>query len=222
MAGGADRIELCSALALGGLTPSQGLIEMAAGMAVPVHAMIRPRDGDFDYEAAEIAVMKTDIRTCAEAGLAGIVVGATSGGSLDLPAMSELIECAGPLHVTLHRAFDLLDDPLKAIDDAVLLGVGRILTSGGAPCAEEGMPQIRSFVAHAKDRLSIMAGSGINPDNAARIIRSTSAREIHGSFSRQSSASDVQLQSLGFTIPAGLTVTDADLVRKTKREVDHL
>lgn len=222
IAGGADRIELCSALAVGGLTPSRGFIEMAAGLGVPVHAMIRPRDGDFDYETADIGVMKSDIRACADAGLAGIVVGATTGRSLDLSVMSELIDCAGSLHVTLHRAFDLMADPLKAIDDAAALGVERILTSGGARCAEDGMLQIRSCVAHATDRLSIMAGSGVNADNASRIIRSTGVREIHGSFSRQIGGSDGQLQSLGFTIPAGLTVTDADIVRETKREVDHL
>lgn len=222
IAGGADRIELCSALSCGGLTPSRGFIEIAANLAVPVHAMIRPRDGDFDYAAAEIALMKADIRACTEAGLAGIVIGATNGGSLDLSTMSDLIDCAGSLHVTLHRAFDILDEPLRAIDDAVLLGVGRILTSGGAPRAEDCIPQIRSYVVHANDRLSIMAGSGVNAENAARLVRGTGVRDLHGSFSRPNREFDHRLQNLGFANHTGLKVTDGEQVNRTKRAVDHL
>lgn len=222
IAGGADRIELCSGLAIGGLTPSRGFIEMAAGLGVPVHAMIRPREGDFEYETAEIGVMKSDIRACADTGLAGIVVGATTGRSMDLSVMSELIDCAGSLHVTLHRAFDLVADPLKAIDDAAALGVGRILTSGGARCAEDGMLQIRSCVAHAKDRLVIMAGSGVSADNAARLVHDTGVRDLHGSFSRRIRGFDRHVQAFGFANHTGLTVTDPELIKHIRREVDHL
>lgn len=222
IAGGADRIELCSALSLGGLTPSRGFIELAAGLAVPVHAMIRPRDGDFEFDSREIELMQSDIRACAKAGIDGIVIGATRHGSMDMQAMTKLTRCAGSMSITLHRAFDLLDDRLRAIDDASALGIERILTSGGALKAEDGMAQIRDCVAHARDRLSIMAGAGINAHNAVRIIRETGVHEIHGSFSHQGRAFDGRLRTLGFTDQSGLIETDANLVQSTKRKVDLL
>ncbi|MCR9138816.1 MAG: copper homeostasis protein CutC [Alphaproteobacteria bacterium] len=222
IAGGADRIELCSALSLGGLTPSRGFTEIAAGLDVPVHAMIRPRDGDFEFDSSEIRLMLADIHACSEAGIEGVVIGATRQGSLDMPVMSELVECAGSMSVTLHRAFDILDDRLRAIDDASALGIERILTSGGALKAEDGAAQIRVYVDHARDRLSIMAGAGIHADNAVRIIRETGVREIHGSFSRQGRTFDGGLLALGFTDKNGLTETDANLVQSIKRKVDLL
>lgn len=221
ISGGTDRIELCSALAVGGLTPSGGFIELAAELSVPVHAMIRPHEGDFEYESADIALMKADIDRCVEAGLAGIVVGVTRRGALNIPVMAELIDRARPLSVTLHRAFDLVEEPLQAIDNAAKLGIERILTSGGAHSAEDGILQIKSYAAHAEDRLSIMAGSGVNVANAANIIENTSIRELHGSFSRQSNDFGQEAGRFGFVSEAGLTVTDADLVRRVKQKLDR-
>jgi len=129
--GGADRIELCSALDVGGLTPSAGLMRLAAGCGLPVLAMIRPRSGGFCYDGDELAVMASDIAAARMTGLAGVVLGAlTPELRLDLPAMEGLMRRAAGLEVTLHRAFDLIDNWREAVDQAVALGVNRILTVG--------------------------------------------------------------------------------------------
>ena len=126
--GGADRIELCSALALGGLTPSDGFMRAAAETDTPTFAMIRPHAGGFDYSPDDIAVMEEDIRRAADLGLAGVVFGATADDALNVSAMNRLVAAAGNMGKTLHRAFDLLEDPVDAVDKAIDIGVDRILT----------------------------------------------------------------------------------------------
>lgn len=220
--GGADRVELCSALGLGGLTPSPGFIELAAEFAIPVYAMIRPRDGNFEFDSDEITIMESDIRNCVDAGLDGVVVGATRDGSLDIATLTRLVDAAGRLGVTLHRAFDTIQDPMRAIDEALNLGIERILTSGGALKAEEGIPQISACVSYAEDQLSIMAGSGIDAKNVTRIIQQTGVREVHGTFARQSEKMDPQLVSLGFAAGCGPRTSDAGSIREINREIDGL
>lgn len=183
VSGGADRIELCSALALGGLTPSPGLIAAAAELAVPVFAMIRPRPGGFTYIPEELAVAKADIAAVRNAGLAGIVLGATHpDGRLDRNAIACLRDAAGDLPMVLHRAFDLSPDLDEGLETAIDLGFCRILTSGGAPSATCGAGNIARMVQQARGRITIMAGGGVDADNAAVILRA-GADDLHGSCS---------------------------------------
>ena len=183
-AGGADRIELCAGLALGGLTPSQGLMELAGQGPLPCRAMIRPRAGDFVFCDADFAVMARDVAAARAAGLEGVVLGAaTASGVLDLDMLARLRARATGMGATLHRVIDTLATPLDAIDQAVALGFDRILTSGCAPSAHAGRAQLRAMVAHAAGRITIMAGAGITASNAGAIIADTGVRALHGSCS---------------------------------------
>ncbi len=188
--GGADRIELCAGLGLGGLTPGPGLIEAAARASIPSHAMIRPRAGDFRADTADLRAMLADIRAVREAGLAGVVIGvAGADGRLDTDALARLVEASGPLHVTLHRVFDLTPDPLAALETAVELGIGRILTSGGKPTAPEGAEMIARLCEAAAGRIEIMAGSGVNAGNAAGLI-AAGVDALHASCGTVEAADD--------------------------------
>lgn len=184
-AGGADRIELCSSLASGGLTPSPGLMRMAAELAVPVFAMIRPRAGDFRFSLREEEVMRRDIEAAADAGLAGVVLGAMGvDGRLDCAMLERLRMCAasaGVGHVTLHRVCDLVRDPEEALERAVDLGFERMLTSGGARTAPEGVVVLRRLRERADGRISVMAGSGVTPETAGPLVAATGVGEVHGS-----------------------------------------
>lgn len=181
--GGADRIELCSALALGGLTPSTGFMAEAAGCGVPVMAMIRPRAGDFVWSEAEMAVMEADIAAARAAGLAGVVLGASlPDGRLDRTALARLVQAARGMDLTLHRCFDLVADMDRAIDAAVALGFRRILTSGGARTAVEGAARIGVLVVQAAGRIAIMPGSGVTAETAP-VLLAQGVRELHGSCS---------------------------------------
>lgn len=172
-AAGVDRIELCSALGVGGLTPSAGLIEQARRCAVPCHAMIRPRGGDFVFDTHDQAACLVDIATAKFAGLAGVVIGvAQIDGRLNVDLLSEQIRAAEGMQVTLHRVFDLTPDPFEALEIAVALGVTRILTSGQAQSAGCGAPLITDLVTRAAGRIEIMAGGGVTPENAATLMAS--------------------------------------------------
>jgi len=186
---GVDRIELCSALALGGLTPTPGLIGLARSVAVPVYVMIRPRGGDFCYSLAELDVMHREIEAIRQAGLAGVVFGvATFDGALSTEAMTALSRTAQGLGRTLHRVVDELADPVGAVRTAVDLGFERILTSGGADKAPQGLTTIRSMIQEARSEIEIMAGSGVTaaavPDLAAAGVRSFHASCAHKGLSR--------------------------------------
>jgi copper homeostasis protein len=183
VAGGADRIELCSALALGGLTPSAGFMRRAAHCRVPVMAMIRPRAGDFVWSEAELQVMEADIAAARSAGLAGVVLGASlPDGRLDAVALARLVGTSGGIDLTLHRCFDLVPDMGVALEEAVTLGFRRILTSGGAATAEAGAGCLAALVAQAAGRIVIMPGGGVAADNAARLL-GLGTGELHGSCS---------------------------------------
>ncbi|MGA0601982.1 copper homeostasis protein CutC [Caulobacter sp. KR2-114] len=205
VAGGADRIELCSALAASGLTPSPGLMRLAAQVPIPVYAMIRPRAGDFRYSAAEVDAMLADIDAARVAGLAGVVFGASdAAGALDEPLLARLCAHAAGLGLTLHRAFDVVPDFAAALETAVELGFERILTSGGALTALEGADRIAGFVAQAAGRIGVLAGCGVSARNAAQIVRRTGVREIHGSCSRAVGEGGLapRERALGFVDPA--------------------
>lgn len=184
---GAQRLELCTALDAGGLTPSPGLIRAVIGaVALPVHVLIRPREGDFCYDAGDLALMLDDIRFCREAGAAGVVVGALDEGrALHSPALQAMREAAGPLHTTYHRAFDYTGDPFAALETLVALGFRRVLSSGQAPTAYEGRFLLQKLVEKAAGRITVMPGAGISAGNVRELAEVSRAREFHLSGRRK-------------------------------------
>lgn len=184
-AGGGDRIELCSALSEGGLTPSAGLIKAAAALDIPAYAMIRPRSGMFEFSEADIQVMLHDIETVKAAGLAGVVLGAQrSDGALDTDVLHRLLQAADGMGASLHRVIDIVPDPLSALEDAIALGFERVLTSGGAVRAVDGVDMIREMVKQADGRIKIMPGSGLTEDNIAPFVAQTGVDEVHASCAK--------------------------------------
>lgn len=182
-AGGAQRVELCSGLAEGGVTPSVGLIRESRKVeGLKLHVLIRPRGGDFIYSPAEVDCMADDVETAVNCGADGVVIGALKpDGSIDTETCRRLIEKANGKSVTFHRAFDLCRDPEGALGTIIALGCDRILTSGQQANAEAGIEMLRKLVRLADGRISIMAGSGVSPENAGRIVAETGCRELHAS-----------------------------------------
>jgi copper homeostasis protein len=199
VAGGADRIELCAALELGGLTPSAALLAQAVATGLPVHAMIRPRAGGFVVEPAELTLMLDDIRRAAALGAVGVVVGALlPDDRLDEAALARMREVAQDLVVVLHRAIDLTPDPIAATGWALALGYDKVLSSGGARTANGGAAVLRQMVSVAGNRLSVIAGSGIRPDNVGQLIAATGVREVHASASVPGPVPNARLLEYGF------------------------
>ncbi len=178
---GADRIELCTAPAEGGLTPSAATLRIARKwLRIPIHAMIRPREGDFCYSPREFEVMLLDIAAASVAGVNGIVTGILSpDGSIDQERMNLVVQAAGKMNVTCHRAFDMARDPEEAMEALIECGVSRILTSGGRQTAVENLPFIANLVEKAGNRITIMPGSGINEENIQEVAEKTGAFEFH-------------------------------------------
>jgi copper homeostasis protein len=179
-AAGAARVELCSALLEGGLTPSQGMIRRARAEGVKLHVIIRPRGGDFLFDEDEFAIMRADIETAKAEGADGVVIGVlTAAGEIDEARTHELIAHARPLLVTFHRAFDMTPDPFKALQTLIDLDVDRVLTSGQEASVLEGLPLIAELIERADDRIIVMPGGGITPRNVARIVAVAKPKEIH-------------------------------------------
>jgi copper homeostasis protein len=180
-AGGADRVELCSALFLGGLTPSFGaLVEAKARLAIPVIFMARPRGGGFCYTAVEMAAMERDAEMAVAQGADGVVFGILeSDGRVDLARTKRLRDLIGSREAVFHRAFDVTPDPFRAVDELVDLGITRILTSGQCDTVWEGLPLITRLVEYAGDRVQIMPGGGIKPYQFDEVIARTACRHIH-------------------------------------------
>ncbi|MBO4207651.1 copper homeostasis protein CutC [Micromonospora echinofusca] len=179
---GADRVELCCALFEGGLTPSIGTIETALRTVnrIRVHVIVRPRAGDFIYSPPEVDAMVRDVSAAVAAGAHGVVIGAlTAEGDIDVPTTRRLIEAAGGVSITFHRAFDMVRDPFAALEQLIDLGVDRVLTSGQEVSVLEGAPLIAELVRRADRRIIVMPGGGITPRNIARIIEATRAEEYH-------------------------------------------
>ena len=185
-AGGAHRIELCQNLEQGGITPSYGLIkQVLAEVSLPVFVLIRPRPGGFVYSAAELAIMRADIALCRDLGCAGVVLGALdAAGRVARADCQALIEQAGPLGITFHRAFDVCADQAQALEEIIDLGCQRVLTSGGQPSAEAAQPQLAALVTQAAGRIAIMPGAGITASNIRTLAASTGAQEFHASAKR--------------------------------------
>ncbi|WP_022941300.1 copper homeostasis protein CutC [Psychromonas hadalis] len=187
---GAGRIELCSSLALGGVTPSLGLITQVMKHAeIPVYAMIRPRDGDFLYSSDEIEMMLTEIHSVRTLGVQGVVFGLLNQqAQIDSDALKSLMQASKGLAVTFHRAIDCCEDIELAMETILAAGCERILTSGLASSADLGIDNLKKMVTQSNGRLSIMAGAGINANNVARIVKNTGVQEVHlsGKVSRAS------------------------------------
>jgi copper homeostasis protein len=178
--GGADRVELCENLAVGGVTPGAGSIAVASErLSIPVHVLIRPREGDFAYSDDELLVMKRDIQTAKALGASGVVLGCLDfDGRVDLERVAWLMEAARPLSVTFHKAFDAAGDPFEALDDLIGLGVDRVLTSGGSSSAMEGLATLGELTRRAGGRIVVMAGGSIE-FGQIRPILGAGVKEIH-------------------------------------------
>jgi copper homeostasis protein len=183
--GGADRIELCSDLFVGGMTPQPALLRAARQqIKIPIFVMIRPRAGDFVYSPTEFAQMKESIAEARDAAASGLVLGMLKPDrTVDIDRSRELVELARPLPVTFHRAFDECADLSQALEDVVRSGAARILTSGGAPTALEGASNIAMFVAAAGKRVTIVPGVGIHAANILQLAKTTRAQEFHSGLS---------------------------------------
>ncbi len=182
-AGGADRVEFCQCLEIGGTTPSHGQIRLARrSVSIGIHVLIRPRGGDFLYSDLEFEEMKADIQFCKEAQCDGVVIGLLNAdGSVDAERTAELVALAQPMHVTFHRAFDVCDDPVAALETIIACGCGRLLTSGMRNTAIEGQELIRQLVEQAGERIVIMPGSGVHEGNISQLARATGATAFHTS-----------------------------------------
>lgn len=179
--GGAQRIELCSDLLEGGITPSLGLLEaVRSKISIALHSMIRPRGGDFCYSQEEFDVMRRDIEIAKSASVDGVVLGILDPeGHVDIDRTRELVEVARPLSVTFHRAFDVSADLPLSLDDVCATGADRLLTSGGEQDSLQGAEIISRLVKSARSRIQVMAGGGITAKNIAGIIQRTAVKEIH-------------------------------------------
>jgi len=184
--GGADRIELCQNLAVGGTTPSFGIIEAVRRLLnIDVFVLVRPRGGDFLYNDTEFALMQSDIHCCGKLGCHGVVIGMLNAdGSIDVRRCAILMAIARQynMQVTFHRAFDSCRNLPECLESIIELGCERVLTSGGYPSAPEGAAMLRQLVSQAGTRIIVMPGAGITAENAAELIKNTDAKEIHGSF----------------------------------------
>ena len=178
---GADRIELCSALNIGGLTPSYGLMKQAKDLeGIEIFVMIRPRSGNFLYDENEYETMKEDIALARDMGFDGIVTGILKrDGKIDLERMAELVEEAYPLKVVLHRAFDHAKNPEEDMEELIQMGIVRILTSGQRETALEGRSYIANLEEKYGDRITIMPGSGVKKSNIGELYKTTGCREYH-------------------------------------------
>jgi copper homeostasis protein len=203
--GGADRIELCTHLEVGGLTPSHGLIKVAKELLnIPIYVLIRPRAGDFVYSKMEMEVMKEDIQFCAEIGCAGVVIGSLNADrTICWEQTEQLLEKAGFMDVTFHRAFDQCQNPFEALETLREMGIQRVLTSGCPNSAIDGLETLGELVDEADDDIIVMPGGGIRPENL-KILLQTGASEYHSS-----------------AIPKGESTTSIEMVKALKMIVKN-
>jgi copper homeostasis protein len=214
--GGADRIELCSALSEGGLTPSHGLARAAIERSgLPVHTLIRPRGGDFLYSASEVSVMADDIAHMKQLGAAGVVLGILHpDGTVDRGRTRALVELARPMPVTFHRAFDATPSLPDALEEVIAIGCDRVLTSGGQRDVIAGASCLASLVQQSAGRIQVAAGGGLRLQNAASLARLTGATHFHGSLRRRVAAPKPDRTAVGDLPASGSRyIVDPDAVR---------
>lgn len=179
---GADRIELCDNLYLGGTTPSYGTIKMAMEkLTIPAFPIIRPRGGNFHYSKEEIEIMKEDIKVCKSLGAKGVVLGVlTTDNKVDFETLKELVELASPMEVTFHKAVDELENPVEVIDRFVEIGVKRILSSGTKETALEGKDILNAMIKKADNRIIILIAGKVTSDNFEEVAAAIPSTEYHG------------------------------------------
>lgn len=210
--GGAGRLELCSSLLEGGITPSLGLLQVVKQyVRIPVYVMIRPRGGDFLYSDRELEVMRKDIEMMKSHGADGVVFGAlTEDGRVDAELCMELLALSRPLPATFHRAFDMVHDPVVALETVITLGFERVLTSGLDSTVLEGLPLIKRLVEQAKGRIIIMPGGGITERNLQRILEGSGAQEFHSS-ARSGKESAMKFRNPSVNMGASLSAPEYSL-----------
>ncbi|TJY36090.1 copper homeostasis protein CutC [Pontimicrobium aquaticum] len=204
---GAHRVELCQELSVGGVTPSYGLLKQVTDtLSIPVFVLIRPRSGNFVYTEEEFDIIKQDIQLCKNLGCAGIVSGVLNkDNTIDIERTKELVELSRPLQFTFHRAFDCVDNPSKALEQLIVLGVDRVLTSGLETSAEKGLNLLKRLNEQANGRITILAGGGINSDNTT-LFKDVGLNEIHASAS-------TEIESDGSLFSTPLTYSDPKKIK---------
>jgi copper homeostasis protein len=219
-AGGADRVELCDQLSIGGVTPAIDLIEATVrAVEIPVHVLIRPRGGDFRFSSAEFAGMRAEIEEAGRVGAAGVVIGVLlPDGRVDIERTRKLAELAAPMKITFHRAFDEIRDQEAALEDVILTGADCLLTSGGAMSALAGATRIAGLRRLAGDRLDVMAGAGVRAANILELLRRTGVRYVHGSLLRKAGHGMRPHEASGRESP----VEDGELLEEDVRRVVDL
>ncbi|MEY8869746.1 copper homeostasis protein CutC [Meridianimaribacter flavus] len=212
---GAHRIELCHELSVGGITPSYGLLKQVRDtLSIPVFVLIRPRSGNFVYTEDELDIMKQDIQLCKDLGFQGIVSGVlNTDNTIDLKRTKELVELSRPLSFTFHRAFDCVKNPEEALEQLIDLDIDRVLTSGLQPSAEKGINTLKKLNEKAKGRITILAGSGINQNNAKR-FKEIGLKEIHASAS-------TEIKSDGALFSTPLTFSDPKKIKAILSVISH-
>ena len=220
--GGADRVELCSALFLGGLTPSLGTIQEAKRrLKIPIMVMVRPRAGGFAYSEAELTSMERDVEAAVENGADGVVFGILqSDGGIDIPRCRQIRRLIGKRQAVFHRAFDVTPDPFEALEQLVDMGITRVLTSGQKESVPEGVELIQKLVERARGRIEILPGGGIQPWNVKEVVEKTHCLQVHMTASKTAFDNSTQARPAiafgGALHPPEdrYQVTDAQLVRQ--------
>ena len=214
---GADRVELCSALELGGLTPSAAsVIQAESQLSIPFVCMIRPRPGGFCYSDTEFKIMQQDAEFALEHGAAGVVFGILKqDGTVDVPRTRALFELAGHRETVFHRAFDLVPDPLRSLDELMEIGITRVLTSGQENTAIEGADLIRTLIDHARGLIEIQPAGKIRPDNVRELVARTGCQQVHLAAMKSCVNSSVRDgRALEIGIQAQHQCADGDLVTR--------
>ncbi|MFS4466900.1 copper homeostasis protein CutC [Maribacter sp. 2210JD10-5] len=221
--GGADRIELCSELGVGGITPSHGLIQLVVErLSIPVHVLVRPRSGHFTYSEPEMEVLLKDIENCNNIGVSGIVTGVLNkDATINEQQMRTLVKAVKPLHFTFHRAFDWVPNPKAALAQLEDIGVDTILTSGQSSNAEKGITLLKELGNHS-EKITIMAGAGINATNV-HWFKELGMKAIHLSgtqFGNSISINDkVSMNSSNHLAEHHIAVTQTEAIRKVVQSV---
>jgi len=215
----AHRIELCQELAIGGITPSYGLLKQVLDtLSIPVFVLIRPRSGNFTYSDAEFDIMKQNIQLCKDLGVSGIVSGVLNlDNTIDIERTKELIELSNPLSFTFHRAFDWTPKPVKAMYSLIEIGAERILTSGQQTSAEKGLELLVKLKDKAQNRINILPGGGINSNNAS-LFKANGFDEIHASASTIEQVSETPR----ITMNSEKFLSDTDIYYSGKENIQSI